>query len=319
MESFGEDQQQAKKHNISFTSASSNPYRTLPKDAPVRGKDGQRNPDNRSSGGGFNSPGGMGNNPNQGSMNFGMNNFRGGRGGFSNRGNPMNNMGGFPNRSFSGPMGGASPGAFQGAPMAGFPGANMGGMPPYGGFPNRGGMMGGMRGGPVGNRGGRGAMGPNGMGMPAMGGMGAMMGGMPGPMGGIGAGMGAGMNMGPMAMQGMNGLHNSSMMGGFSAPMMGEYLRRVNVTCVGAASVTPFVGTFWFPYSPAFPIGSPIFFAPPTVAWNGTLNHGFGWTLGQGGFQGPQPHFNPAFFNQNQAAGGDGNWNPHGTKRQRPE
>ncbi|KAH9206602.1 hypothetical protein DL95DRAFT_69375 [Leptodontidium sp. 2 PMI_412] len=38
-----------------------------------------------------------------------------------------------------------------------------------------------------------------------------------------------------------------------------------------------------------------------------------------GGFQGmQQPHFNPAFFPQNQAAGGD--WqNPHGAKRPRPE
>lgn len=40
---------------------------------------------------------------------------------------------------------------------------------------------------------------------------------------------------------------------------------------------------------------------------------------GAGGFQGMQPgHFNPAFFQQNQAAGGD--WqNPHGAKRPRPE
>ncbi|KAF2476417.1 uncharacterized protein BDR25DRAFT_65842 [Lindgomyces ingoldianus] len=38
---------------------------------------------------------------------------------------------------------------------------------------------------------------------------------------------------------------------------------------------------------------------------------------GPGGFGGNQPHFNPAFFNQNQ--GGDGNWNPHGAKRPRPE
>ncbi|KAG9229156.1 hypothetical protein BJ875DRAFT_524192 [Amylocarpus encephaloides] len=37
-----------------------------------------------------------------------------------------------------------------------------------------------------------------------------------------------------------------------------------------------------------------------------------------GGFGGMQPHFNPAFFQQNQAAGGD--WqNPHGAKRPRPE
>ncbi|ORY19904.1 hypothetical protein BCR34DRAFT_582104 [Clohesyomyces aquaticus] len=38
---------------------------------------------------------------------------------------------------------------------------------------------------------------------------------------------------------------------------------------------------------------------------------------GPGGFGAAQPHFNPAFFNQNQ--GGDGNWNPHGAKRPRPE
>jgi hypothetical protein len=37
-----------------------------------------------------------------------------------------------------------------------------------------------------------------------------------------------------------------------------------------------------------------------------------------GGFQGLQPHFNPAFFQPNHASGGD--WqNPHGAKRPRPE
>lgn len=202
------DGQQTKKFTVTYTSATSNPYRTLPKDAPVRGKDGQRNQDNRPSGG-YNSPGGISNSPNQGSMNFGMNNFRGGgRGGFNNRGGPMNNMGGFQNRNFSGPMGGGSPGGFQGGLMGGFAGPNMGGMPPYGGFPNRGGMMGGMRGGPMGNRGGRGGMGPNNMmtGMPGMGGMGGMMGGMPGPMGG----MGGNMAMGPMGMQGTNGFINTT-------------------------------------------------------------------------------------------------------------
>jgi hypothetical protein len=40
--------------------------------------------------------------------------------------------------------------------------------------------------------------------------------------------------------------------------------------------------------------------------------------IGGGGFNGMQPHFNPAFFPQNQPAGGD--WqNPHGAKRPRPE
>jgi hypothetical protein len=39
-----------------------------------------------------------------------------------------------------------------------------------------------------------------------------------------------------------------------------------------------------------------------------------------GGFGAAQPHFNPAFFNQaQQGGGGDGNWNPHGAKRPRPE
>ena len=37
-----------------------------------------------------------------------------------------------------------------------------------------------------------------------------------------------------------------------------------------------------------------------------------------GGFQGMQPHFNPAFY-QGQTAGGDGWQNPHGNKRPRPE
>jgi len=37
-----------------------------------------------------------------------------------------------------------------------------------------------------------------------------------------------------------------------------------------------------------------------------------------GGFGGNQPHFNQGFFNQGQASG-DGNWNPHGAKRPRPE
>ncbi|KAF2090135.1 hypothetical protein K490DRAFT_54539 [Saccharata proteae CBS 121410] len=50
---------------------------------------------------------------------------------------------------------------------------------------------------------------------------------------------------------------------------------------------------------------------------------GMGMGMGgmQGGFAGAaQPHFNPAFFGQGQATGGnDGNWNPHGNKRPRPE
>lgn len=41
---------------------------------------------------------------------------------------------------------------------------------------------------------------------------------------------------------------------------------------------------------------------------------------GPGGFGGGQNHFNPGFFPQSQGGGGgEGNWNPHGAKRPRPE
>jgi hypothetical protein len=187
---------------VNYTNPNVNPFRTLPKDAPMRGKDdrGQRS----ASGGGFN--------PNATpNMNFGGNTmnpggFRGGRGGggggFNNRGGNMgstNMSAGFnPNRNFTGGQMG-----FQGTPMAGgFQGSPMGGMQSYGGFNNRGNMMGGnMRGSPGGMRGARGGMaGANNM-MPmgGMGGMGGMgMGGMPGQMGGMMGGMG-----GNMGMQGM--------------------------------------------------------------------------------------------------------------------
>ncbi|KAF9632617.1 putative rrm domain protein [Lasiodiplodia theobromae] len=197
IESFGQGQQYAKKHSASYHAPHVNPYRTLPKDVPNR-KDGNRN-DNRSSSGSFG--GGSG-------MNTSFNNsggFRGGRGGFNNRGG-MNNMG-YNNRGgFNGPMGGGNmgpSGGFGGGPMGGFGGGPMGGMNNMG-FNNfgRGGMMGGMRGG-MANRG-RGGM---------NGGMNAnMMGGM-GPMGGM-----AGMGMNPGMMGGMGGNMNMGMGG-----MQGEY------------------------------------------------------------------------------------------------
>ena len=179
--------QTGRKHTLNYTNPHTNPFRTLPKDAPMR-KDNQAR-----AAGNFNSP-----NTN---MNFGMNNnmgggFRGGRGGFNNRGG-MNNMG-F-NRNFQNPMGGgfqANPmvGGFQPNPMGGQP-APMGGMQNYG-FNNRGNMMGGgMRGGPGGMRGRGGMNTPNMMGMPTMnpmGGMGMnpMAGGMNPMMGGMGGNMG---------------------------------------------------------------------------------------------------------------------------------
>lgn len=140
-----------------------NPFKTLPKDAPARGKDQSRTPsapyNERGGsmgnfGGGFRGRGGY----NRGNMNQGNFNRN-----FNNNNNMgFNNMGG----NFNGPMGG---------------GGNFG-------FNSRGGMMGGgMRGGPGGMRGGRGGM----MGMNPMGGM---------PMG-MPGNMGMGM-MGPNGMQG---------------------------------------------------------------------------------------------------------------------
>lgn len=189
-------QQPNRKYIVTYTQAHTNPFRTLPKDNPMRGKDGG----NRS-GSSFNSPGGQGGN-------FGNNGgYRGGRGGF-NRGSM--NMG-FNNRNFSSPMGG--PG-FQPNPMAaGFTGAPMGGSLPYaGGFNARGGMMGpNMRGGPN-IRGGRGG----GMASPMPTNM-MPMGGVAGPMSGMGMGamgMGAMPNqMGGMMGTGMPG--NMGMQGGF--------------------------------------------------------------------------------------------------------
>jgi hypothetical protein len=221
----------------------------------------------------------------------------------------MNNMGaGYGQRNFSGPMGGPPPNpGFQGAPMGGFQGGPMQGMQQFGGgFQNRGGMMGGMRGGPIGTRGGRGGMaGPNGM-MGGMGGMGmggmGMGGGMPGQMGG---GMGGGMNMGQMGAggQGMDGFNNP-MAGGFNGPMMGKYSynngsasSRANIRGGG---------------NPANSVINHLMFQSMQ------LRRSFSES-GQGGFQGPTPHFNPAFFSHNQSGAGDGNWNPHGAKRPRPE
>ncbi|KAJ8058537.1 hypothetical protein OCU04_012718 [Sclerotinia nivalis] len=222
IDAFGEGQQYVKKQTVTYHNPNVNPFRTLPKDAPARAtKEGQNS---RSSSG----PGGY--NSERGSHSTGsFGNFRG-RGGYnSSRGGSMN-QGNF-NRNFSG-AGGSMGGGFNSSMGGGFQGNPVGNQ--FGGF-NRGGMMGGMRGGPGGMRGGRGGMG-NGM-------MGAMpMGGM--PMGGMG-GMGMPMNMGNMAQMG------GAMQGG-------------------------------------------------------------------NGFQPMQPHFNPAFFQQNQNAGGD--WqNPHGAKRPRPE
>lgn len=180
-----------KKHTVTYSNPNVNPFRTLPKDAPMRaGKDGQNN---RATSGTYNDRSSQ-NGPNG---NFGGN-FRGRSSGYNaSRGN-MNNMnsGNF-NRNFANQAMGNIGGGFQ-APMGGFQGNPMANQ--FGGY-NRGGMMGAMRGGPGGMRGGRGGMGNNMNGMMPMGGM---------PMAGMNAGMNAGMGGG---MGGMGAL-NMSQMGG---------------------------------------------------------------------------------------------------------
>ncbi|KAI4110633.1 MAG: hypothetical protein LQ339_001209 [Xanthoria mediterranea] len=186
IESFGEGQQYSKKFTVSYTNPFTNPFRTLPKDGPMRNN-------NTTSSRGGQSFGGSGSM----SAQQGYNSYRGRGGGYNNRG-AMNSMSNYNRGGYQQPMSGG----YQGSTMGGFQGMST--MQPYGGFPNRGGMMNNMRGNTMGMRGsGRGGMGGNGMmGMP----MGGMMGGMGGAMGG---GMGGGMSMGMpqmgtgMAMQGM--------------------------------------------------------------------------------------------------------------------
>lgn len=176
IESFGEGQQYSKKFSVNYTNPFTNPFKTLPKDGPMRNAN-----NNRSGSGGYGNAGGMGNQQ-AGFGNSGG--YRGNRGGgYNNRGGGMTsyNRGGFQQ-----PV----TGGFQGSPMGGFQGSPMGGMQQYGGFQNRGGMMGVMRGGAMGMRGGRGGMGPN-----------AMMG---MPMGNMGM---SGMGMG-MPQVGMQGQYN---------------------------------------------------------------------------------------------------------------
>ncbi|KAI9740117.1 MAG: hypothetical protein M1818_004868 [Claussenomyces sp. TS43310] len=184
IDAFGEGQQYVKKHTVTYSNPQVNPFRTLPKDAPMRaGKDG---PNNRSGSGYIDR--------NSGGNNFNNSSFRGRTPGYNaNRGN-MNNMGGGFNRNFSSPAMG-NRGGFQ-SPMGGFQGNAMSGS--FGGFNP--GMINGMRGGNGTMRGGRGGMG-NGMGNGMNNGMmGMPMGGM--PMAGMG-GM-AGMS-GPIGMGNMGG------------------------------------------------------------------------------------------------------------------
>lgn len=134
-----------KRMTVTYWNPNINPFKTLPKDAPARGKDNMNHRGGQQ--GGYNDRGHYGGG------------FRGrGRGGYNN------NRGGFNNNYNNNNMGGGFNGNFGG-----------------GGFNNRGGMMGGnMRGNNMRGRGGPNMMGMNPMGMPmGMPPMG-MMGGMPG-------------------------------------------------------------------------------------------------------------------------------------------
>ena len=307
-------------------------------------------PNSNRSTSGSHGPGGMNSMPPQ-PMGYNMNNsaggYRGGRGGGYNSRGGMNNMSGYNRGGFQQAM----TAGFQGAPMAGFQGSPMGSMQAYSGFQNRGGMMGGMRGGPMGMRGGRGGMSPNGMmGMP-MGPMG--MGGMGSPMGNMGMGMPQ-MN-GGMGMQGMQGFHNfptsnpaRSHMGPTAqaeqhAPPS-KLVRQPVVNATGGQptqmrggySGSPQPGAYWASltqYSPTsactplsrFPsqvTASTSATTPTAPQQSSTLKRTF-TISGQAGFQTNQAHYNPAFFPQQQGqqagGGGDASWNPHGAKRTRQE
>lgn len=250
--------------------------------------------------------------------------YRGNRGGgYNNRGASLNsyNRGGF-QQSMSG--------GFQGSPTTGFQG--MGGMQPYGGFQNRGGMMGGMRGGAVGMRGGRGGMGGNAMMAMPMGTMG--LGGMGPQMGGLGMSMpqlGAGMGM--QGMQSFQTFPSSTGSGqypyagaGVASPDLGANpdMSLPNQGPWGnyTGHLQPPAGshTSHFPYQTS---ASSTTVSPVSMQQSGALTPKS--TLpGQGAFQGNQAHYNPAFFpqqQQGQAGGvvGDASWNPHGAKRTRQE
>lgn len=316
---------------------------------------------NRSTPSSFGGAGGMNSVPPT-SIGYNMNNsgggYRGNRGsGYNNRGGGMGNMSNYNRGGFQQPL----TGGFQGNAINGFQGAPMGGIPSYGGFQTRGGMMGGMRGGQMGIRGGRGGMNQNGMmGMP-MNGMG--MGGMGAQMNGMSMGM---PQMGAIGMQGTQASHNypsTDPMGNlpFSAIPAGQQHPPSNLSrqygsptipagqldssrmrdLISLEAGRPSCDTqsprrltwstmtqYASPATSAAPTRFPSQFvvsaspiAPSTPDQSGLLNRSAS-RAGQGGFQGAQPHYNPAFFPQQpqgQSGVGGDSWNPHGAKRTRQE
>ncbi|OAA60058.1 RRM domain protein [Cordyceps fumosorosea ARSEF 2679] len=303
-----------KKITVMYWNSSANPFKTLPKDAPARGKDQQSR-----------GPTGAYNNDRGGYSG----NYRG-RGNFNNRGNMgQNNYNrNYNNMGYSN-MGG---GGYNANPMAGGNFNNF----------NRGGMMSGMRGGMRGGRGGNmmgmnpGMNGMNPMGMPM-----GMMGGM-GNMGNMGMGM---MNPG---MQGMNnqsfGPSNRTVEALHSCLLAQQ--STINHTWCGQVA-----GTNVHPASGTYPMGSLTMHSrvrshKGAALWphsmqqqqqrrgvaqsnrNAQHSHSRQDTYqsrinsANSSYQGMNPGFNPGNFNfgQNQSGGGSGDWgNPHGAKRPRPE
>ena len=249
-------------------------------------------------------------------------------------------MGGYNRGGFQQPMTGGFQSGFQPSPM--------GGMQAYGGFQNRGGMAGGMRGGPMGMRGGRGGMGSGIMGMP-MTGMGM------GPMGGMGMNMPQ-MGVG-MGMQGMPGSHSYPSVkpqgsSGLYATPAGQFrsptfqpqhqpdppsagllppMQRGR-SAPGRSSSSSNAGSAWAQYThysiapsatpsthslTQMPTPTPGNLNAPAPPSSQMLNY-------RSSSLGNQAHFNPAFFPQQQQAqqgvgSPDASWNPHGAKRTRQE
>lgn len=278
----------AKRHQVNFTSPHTNPFRTLPKDAPTRNKEAAgRSRDAPMSERSQSHSSGP---PNMPPVNMGMSNMGGGPMNMSPSSGPaMNNAfrgtrtgfgtgparGGNLGTGFMGPRGPNAPMGGQGSPQntfqqpMGFGGPNMP-MPQFGAGnfqANRGGMGPMIRGGPQGVRGARGGM------------MGGPMGGPMSSPGMMGGGMGGGMGMGgmgnmagPMGTGGMDG--GFSMMPSFN-PMMGKYSNNSKKR-------------------------------PAPAPNSGT---------GGGPTAYPTPHFNPAFFPNNQPQ----QWNdPHDRAPKRP-
>ena len=234
-------------------------------------------------------------------------------------------------------------GNFQGPCMSGYQVSQIVGMQSYGGFQSLGGIMGGMRGGPMGIRGGRGGINSGGMmGMPMTGiGMGAM------------GGMGMSMPQlnGGMGLQGMQGSHfhphmNPVGLCGLSASPRGQSLtfipRALQNSTSASTSPTPLPvrgraalptgnapGCAWAQYTQYSPSSASSFPArlSSQVENPSTPSAPSQYSTTQAGeplLTAAQAHYNPAFFTQQQqgqpsSSSGDANWNPHGAKRTRQE